>query len=430
MTSLPMPSSDDASRLSEAAASTSSKELGARMRFMKDLARHLHEAGTTAPRLERALTSVGRRLHLSCDVWSSPTAIILSLREAGDPEGEERTTVLRLAPGDIDLERLCRVDFIAEQVLQGRMNITEGRAELFALSQPRPRWRGWLEAWLAFPFAAIGVAGLLRGSLHDLLTAGLLGAIIGTVVQLSSRRVRLAGALDAIAGMVAAYCTLLVACLIWPISTKLVMLAALIVLVPGLGLTSAAVEIATKHLVSGTARLVGAFAILLKLSFGALVGTELARLSGLTAPMHSAGIAFDGQEWPSLLLASIAFALLFRARLRDWPIAIGAAWLGYLSTRWASAEASAQFGVFFAAFAVCLVANAYARWFGRPGALVRVPGIILLVPGSIGFRSLSFVMERDVFLGLDTAVGLLLVLASLAAGLLVANTVLPPRNSL
>src|SRR5690606_15138463 len=105
--------------------------------------------------------------HLACDVWSSPTAIILSLREAGDPEGEERTSVLRLAPGDIDLEKLCRVDAIAERVLHGEMNVSEGRAELARLRDPRPVWRGWLEAWVAFPFAAIGVAGLLKGSLHD-----------------------------------------------------------------------------------------------------------------------------------------------------------------------------------------------------------------------------------------------------------------------
>lgn len=414
----------------DATAHANPNELKERVRFVTELARQLHEAGTTAPRLERALTSVGRRLHLACDVWSSPTAIILSLREAGDPEGEERTSVLRLAPGDIDLEKLCRVDAIAERVLHGEMNVSDGRAELARLRDPRPVWRGWLEAWVAFPFAAIGVAGLLKGSLHDLLTAALIAGLIGTTAQLSNGRPRLGIALDAIAGLLAAFLSLLVASLIWPISTKLVMLAALIVLVPGLGLTSAAVEIATQHLVSGGARLIGAFATLLKLAFGALVGTELARLAGLAPPTGSLGIAFDGQEWPSLALASIAFALLFRAQLRDWPIAIGAAWLGYLSTRWASAEASAEFGVFFAAFMVCLAANAYARASGRPGALVRVPGIILLVPGSIGFRSLSFVMERDVFLGLDTAVGLLLVLASLAAGLLVANTVLPPRNSL
>ena len=268
------------------------------------------------------------------------------------------------------------------------------------------------------------------GSLHDLITVAVIGLLIGTIAHWAGLNWRLAQALDAIAGILAAFGATLVASLVWPISTKLVMLSALIVLVPGLSLTSAAVEIATQHLVSGSARLIGAFATLMKLAFGALVGNELARMLHLEAVGDNSTLAFAHQEWPSLLLAAIAFAVLFRARLRDWPITISAAVLGYLSTRWASAQMSQEFGVFFAACVVCLAANAFARWSRRPGALVRVPGIILLVPGSVGFKSLSFLVERDVFLGLDTAVGLLLVLASLAAGLLVANTVLPPRNSL
>lgn len=405
--------------------------LEARNRFVIELARQLHEAGTTAPRLERALTSVGRRLGLEIDVWSSPTAIIITLKDPLDPEGEERTRVLRLAPGDIDLERLCRVDDIAEQVLHGQIGVLEGQAALAALRQPRPRWRQLLESLVGFPLASLAIAGILRGSSHDLVTAALIGLAIGCIADWTSRHSRFGQALETVAGLLAALLSAWVSSAIWPINTKLVMLAALIVLVPGLSLTSAAVEIATQHLVSGGARLLGAFATLLKLAFGALVGTQLATLMDLQQPAAiSLEPAFPGQEWLCLMLAAIAFALLFRARWRHWPITITAAWLGYLVTRFASAQMSPEFGVFFAAFVVCLAANAYARWWRSPGALIRLPGIILLVPGSVGFKSLSFVVERDVFLGLDTAVGLLLLVTSLAAGLLVANTVLPPRNSL
>lgn len=405
--------------------------LEARQRFVVELARQLHESGTTAPRLERALASVGKRLGLDVDVWSSPTAIILSLRDASDPEGEERTRVIRLAPGDIDLEKLCRVDETAELVLHGQIGVVEGLQALEQLCKPRPRWRQLLEALVGFPLASLAVAGILRGSTHDLITAGLIGLAIGCIADWTARRSRFSQALETLAGLLAAFMSAWVASVVWPINAKLVMLSALIVLVPGLSLTSAAVEIATQHLVSGGARLLGAFATLLKLAFGALVGNQLAALLGLEPAVEfTMQQAFSGQEWPCLMLAAIAFALLFRARLRHWPITIGAAWLGYLCTRLAGGQMSAEFGVFLAAFLVCLAANAYARWWRSPGALIRVPGIILLVPGSVGFKSLSFLVERDVFLGLDTAVGLLLLVTSLAAGLLVANTALPPRNSL
>ena len=79
---------------------------------------------------------------------------------------------------------------------------------------------------------------------------------------------------------------------------------------------------------------------------------------------------------------------------------------------------------------VSLTANSYARLFKRPGAVIRLPGVILLVPGSVGFKSLFFVFQKDVFLGLDTAVSLLLLVVSLVAGLLMANTLVPARYSL
>jgi uncharacterized membrane protein YjjB (DUF3815 family) len=87
-------------------------------------------------------------------------------------------------------------------------------------------------------------------------------------------------------------------------------------------------------------------------------------------------------------------------------------------------------GVFFAGFLISALSNVWARWRNRPGALIRVPGIILLVPGSVGFRSLSFMFERDFTLGFDTGITLLTVLVSLVAGLLFGNLLAPPRGNL
>jgi len=396
--------------------------------FVTELARQLHEAGTTAPRLEQALVSVGRKLGLNCDVWSSPTAVILTL---ADPwNGHEVTRVLRMAPGDINLKRLCGVDEIAENVLSGQLDLTQGLAALAALRRPPSALRRWTEACVAFPMASMGVAGILRGTANDIATAALIGLTIGLMLELANRRPRIAQAIPTVSALLAALIAGVIAHFVAPLSTKLVLIAGLIVLVPGLTLTSAAVEIASQHLVSGGARLVGALATSLKLAFGALVGTALVNAmhwEALPVPLERIPA---WQEWPALLVSALSFAMLFRARLRDWPIAVGAAIFGYLTLRFTSAAFSPEIGSFLAAFAVCLVSNLFARVYNRPGALVRVPGIILLVPGTVGFRSLSFLIEKDVFLGLDTAASLLLVLASLAAGLLVANTLLPSRKSL
>ena len=101
----------------------------------------------------------------------------------------------------------------------------------------------------------------------------------------------------------------------------------------------------------------------------------------------------------------------------------GGAWLGMSTGGFAG-------GAFLGGMAVAAVSNLYGRLANRPGALVRVPGIILLVPGSVSFRSLGFVMERDVFLGLDTAFVVVSTLVAIVAGLLFGNLLVPSRRNL
>ncbi|HEY5545407.1 MAG TPA: threonine/serine exporter family protein, partial [Gemmatimonadaceae bacterium] len=62
--------------------------------------------------------------------------------------------------------------------------------------------------------------------------------------------------------------------------------------------------------------------------------------------------------------------------------------------------------------------------------LVRLPSIMLLVPGSVGFRGLASLMERDYTLGMETGVAVLSALVALMAGLLFGSVLVPPRRYL
>jgi uncharacterized membrane protein YjjB (DUF3815 family) len=59
-----------------------------------------------------------------------------------------------------------------------------------------------------------------------------------------------------------------------------------------------------------------------------------------------------------------------------------------------------------------------------------VPGLVMLVPGSMGLTSLSSLLERDVVSGIDTAFAMVLIAISLVAGLLLANAAVAPRREL
>ncbi|MEO8360716.1 MAG: threonine/serine exporter family protein [Vicinamibacteria bacterium] len=79
---------------------------------------------------------------------------------------------------------------------------------------------------------------------------------------------------------------------------------------------------------------------------------------------------------------------------------------------------------------VAAASNLFARAKNKPSALVRTPGILLLVPGSVGLRSLFLVFDGHVMQGIDTASALIVLLTTLVAGLLFGDLLIPPRRSL
>jgi uncharacterized membrane protein YjjB (DUF3815 family) len=56
--------------------------------------------------------------------------------------------------------------------------------------------------------------------------------------------------------------------------------------------------------------------------------------------------------------------------------------------------------------------------------------MLLLVPGSVGFRSLHALLQHDVLSGIETGFAMALVAVSLVTGLFLANLVFPSRRLL
>jgi uncharacterized membrane protein YjjP (DUF1212 family) len=407
------------------------QEFNTRIRFISELARRLHEYGTSALRLELAINSVSERLGVATAGLSTPTSITLSFADPddGDDALPRHTLILRVNPGDVNLRRLCEVDAIAERVMSGELGIGQGLRELKSIRPGlSPRAEG-LQV-VSFGIAAGTVATLVKGSWSDVVAAALIGLLIGLLALVAARRPNFSPSFEAVAAFVAMFLATAIAALIEPLNVRTVLIASIIVLMPGLTLTTAVTELSTQHLVAGTVRLMGAAAVLLKLSLGTVAGVQLARALGWVAMPVLVPQVPPWAEWLGLAAASYSFAVLFQAARRDYLLVMASAWLGYLATRYGSVWAGPEFGVFLGGLVVGSAANVYARWKQRPGALVRVPGIILLVPGSVGFRSLFFAFERDVYLSLDTAFSLLAILIALVAGLLFGNLLVPPRRSI
>ncbi len=391
--------------------------------FLLELGRGLHEAGAPAHRVEDAMGALARRLGVRGQFFTAPTSIFASF---GPPE-EQRTAMLSVQPGSVNLERMSQLDELILAVEEGRLAVHEASERLRAIATAPDRY-GPLLSVACFGLSAAAVARFLGGGGREILAAAAIGLQTGALAQLAARRPAVARVFEWVAALAASLAALLWAALAGPMAPAVAALAGLIVLIPGLSLTVALTELATRNLVSGTARLAGAAMTFLAIGFGFALGARLAPLVGAAAVAVPLAPLPGWTEWLALVLSPFALAVLFRARPRDIGVILMAGVLTFGVARMGARLAGSEVGMLAAAFTVGVAGNLYARRRGQPAAVLVVPSLVMLLPGSLGVRSIATLLARDVVSGMELAFTLVVLATALAAGLLLANLAVPPRR--
>jgi uncharacterized membrane protein YjjP (DUF1212 family) len=392
--------------------------------FVLELVRALHRYGESAQRLEDILHAVADRLGLpNAQFFSQPTGIMASF---GQLE-HQHLHMLRVAPGAVDLGKLAALERITLEVARGHSSPADGIAAIERTASAPPAYGPALTTF-AISLVSGTVCHFLGGGVREVLVATLLGLALGIVDLLVTRHTRLGGVFEPLAAFLVSAGAVTLAHLVGPLSVPIATLAGLIVLVPGLTLTTALNELASRHLASGTARLSGAFITFLSVAFGVALGNRVATAI-LGPPIMADPVILPA--WAglvALLVSPLCFTVIFRAEPRDAPLIVAAGAIGVEAGRMGAAMLGIELGAFAGAVALGLAGRAYEHWRQRPAAVVLVPGLLLLVPGTVGFRSLTSLMDRQVLAGIETAVSALVTAVSLVAGLLIAGVIAPERG--
>lgn len=411
-------------------AATFADDERAAIRFVLAFARALHRYGAPAHRLEEALAVVCRRLDVSAEIFTSPTTLILSF----GPEDALRTRMLRVEGAGLDVGRLAAIDALAGEVLEHRLTPEEGLDRIAAIEAAPPIYGGLITA-AAHVASAGAFAVFFGGGALDVLAAGAIGLLVGLlglVVQRSTNQARMYEFLGA---ALAAFGAVAIAAFV-RIQPSLVTMAALLVLLPGMALTTAMVELATRNLIAGTARLMSALIVLLQLVVGVALGQRLAAGLFEVPPVVAAPLP-TWAPWLALLISAVAITVIVQAQPRALGWIVAACVVGYvgtdLGTRWLGGPGDPlgqHLGVLVGAFCLGVLANAYARWLDRPAQVVLVPASILLVPGSMGLRGLSSLLDRHTLSGVEAMFAMFVAAIAIVGGLLLANATLSPRRVL
>ena len=392
--------------------------------FVLELGRALHRYGTPADRLEQGLMTVCKRMGLEAEVFTTPTTIIMSF---GDPTAL-RTRMLRVSGGELDMDKLGRLDALADAVADGSIPPAEG-VDRLAMILAAPPCYGTPLVTVMTAVASGGMAVFLGGTLADVVLAAAIGLALGVLALFAQRSTDQARVFELVGAALAASVAGLVSAAWHSITPSLVTLASLIVLLPGLSLTVAMTELATRNLIAGTARLMSAVIVLLELVLGVAVGERLAQRL-VTVHLAAPHPLPPAAQWLALIATAVAIAIVVQSPVRAIGWILAASVLAYLGSSVGASWLGPELGVVVGAFALGVLGNFYARLLQRPAQLVLVPAVLVLVPGSVGFRGLVSLLGHDTLTGVETVFSMFIVATSIVAGLLMANAVVSPRRSL
>ncbi|MBC7894729.1 MAG: threonine/serine exporter family protein [Cytophagaceae bacterium] len=377
-------------------------------------------------RIEDGVRELAHSLGFSADCSATGTGIFLTIAI-----GEKHwTEVIRVRPSGPDFQRAVALHRLLARIRSAELSPDEGADRLQQLLS-------WQPAGSRFPALTILASATLSASAGllldaqwpELLLAIALGGVVGGVLAFTGPRRHLEPLIPVVlAGVASAAAFGAEAFGLTGVRPVPVLIASLIILLPGWRLTVAMTELAQGHWTSGAGRFLAAITTLLLLIVGVVVGQQaVASTDGLV--LTTFGTVPAWVRVCSPLLAGVAMTHLFRARRRDGMMitlmCVVTSLASFVAGRFLGPTASAFVGAFTAMAAGALIAKKR----NLPYPVLQQPATVLLVPGSIGFLSLGSLVNRNVDTAIQTGFQMLFVALTLALGAMSAQVALRPLLS-
>jgi uncharacterized membrane protein YjjP (DUF1212 family) len=391
--------------------------------FLLVFTRAGHRAGYPTADLEERVVALGEALGLSeVQISSTPTLVEMSIGSLP----HQQSYTLRVRPAVVDLDAIARLDDLVHDVLDARLGADGALAQL-AYIEARPLRRPWFVQLGAYALAGAAVTPVLGGGWRDIAAGGVVGLFVGAVALAARRTARAESMIAPLAAVTASFAAGALVEVGLKASPDIVTLAALVTFLPGMALTIGVRELATEHLQSGVANTANALVQLLGLVFGVAVGRSIA--ASLFGPTHQPvpQTSFSGTYVLAAIVAGLAFTVTLRAQSRAAVVMCSATVIAILTNAAGKALLGAPAGVFLAALTIGVYGGVVGALLRRSPLVFIVPGVLILVPGSAGFKSVLQLLTGQTVSGIDAGFNTFVTAMSIAYGLMVATVILPRR---
>ncbi|HPF45437.1 MAG: threonine/serine exporter family protein [Alphaproteobacteria bacterium] len=396
-------------------------------RFIIKLGIIAHGYGPSAARLEGYLSQVTEALGYHGVFRSTRSEIIYAFWK--DDENDQIMHMAHVEKGGFNMAKLARVGELVEGVVDGGISLDDAYSlldEIEALPNP---W-GPLGKAIGFVFVGVGFSGLMSGNILDIILSGLLSILVYINVHIAYKyEGRMLELLPFSSAYAVGFLTAILKIYLPEINMLVIVISAIISIIPGFTVSASIVEIVSNHVVSGSANLISGLIYLLKQFFGAWFG--LATINILwSGDMVDAVQTENIGDWLFLPLLFIGLGIAYQSLIRDFPWVILCCLVSYLGVMFGNEFEMTYLGTLMGAIVATIYANLWARKFNRPTSIVLVPAITVMVSGSVGFRGLLIVAGGESDKGFDQFLQMFVVALVIAAGLLIANTIIRPKATL
>jgi uncharacterized membrane protein YjjP (DUF1212 family) len=385
------------------------------------LGQGFHQAGVPTDQLEALMLGAAAALGLELQVTALPTSITAAIGHGV----AQNVVLLRLEPGEIDLQRLALLNIVYGRVLAHEIAPLAACAEIERIGTLRHAARP-LPTILGYGAMAVGLSVILGGHNPENTAASIIGVITGGCAVAARRIPIVARLFEVLAAFIATVVVTLYARFVHPLDVYVPLVAGVVQQLPGLQLTAALRELAFRNLVAGTARLGSVFMTLLSLGCGFGLGIALVG----SGEIHMTRMIYAPLPWWELALAVLAvatgIAVLERARPVDVPWVFGSCGVAELAYRGFAALPVHQLATFGGALVVGLITSLGARYARIPQAVLLVPGLVILVPGALSYESLLFVIGNNSSGAAGVAVGAATGAVQIVTGVLLSQLLVMP----
>lgn len=366
--------------------------------------------------VRRTLERVSARYGLTNQMLLLPNFIQFG---GSDHIAGTRMRVVR-ADNDLRYDQAFPLAMLVKEAENGRIGAVGGLAELDRIHALQPRFPAWVSV-IGYAVQSTAFALMLQPTPVAMLAAAGFGVLVGMLNLLG----RISNAAAQMLPVVGAFLVAFTAFSLkraWHIGDDSLrdLTAPLALFLPGTAITLAVIDLTTREVVSGTARLVAGFMRLAQLTFGILIAAQILHISAddLNALQRNQFGAWA--PWAGVALYAVGILLYLGPPNRFLP------WLlvTLLVTYAGQVGANAVFGTYASGFGGGLVLMLFAvavaqRPNSPPSVAMLLPGFWLLVPGSLGLIGVTQLVSANASAAIAvTVVSMISIALGMQAGLL------------